>query len=235
MAKKHIYVSKKILADIGRGIYRTPANAIKEIVSNAFDACATWVRITTNAPYFDVFTCEDNGRGMSSKEFEKILHRIGSSTKRANRAKYIDYRGIKRPIIGKIGIGLLAVSQICDRFTVISKRKGKRDLFEATIGLLQFEQEDAYFSGEGRIALGEYDMKEMSTSGEEVNISYTKLIMESLKEGFKRDLNEEYRKQIIRPKETSSKVISYANFVESLSGLKDFKAITTYDKMIWEL
>ena len=55
-----INVNKKILADVGRGIYRSPANAMKELVSNAFDACATWVKITTNAPYFDIFTCEDN-------------------------------------------------------------------------------------------------------------------------------------------------------------------------------
>ena len=33
-----IRVSKKILADVSSGIYRTPANALKEIVSNAFDA-----------------------------------------------------------------------------------------------------------------------------------------------------------------------------------------------------
>jgi DNA mismatch repair ATPase MutL len=83
MPKEKIYVSKKILADIGRGIYRTPANAIKELVSNAFDACATWIKITTNAPYFDIFTCEDNGEGMIPDELKQILKRIGSSKKKS--------------------------------------------------------------------------------------------------------------------------------------------------------
>ncbi|MDI6891332.1 MAG: ATP-binding protein [Thermodesulfovibrionales bacterium] len=109
--KEKIYVSKKILADIGRGIYRTPANALKELVSNAFDACATWVKITTNAPYFDVFTCEDNGEGLASGELRQILQRIGSSVKRTGKGKgeFIDCKVAKRPVIGKIGIGLLAV------------------------------------------------------------------------------------------------------------------------------
>ena len=31
-----------------------------------------------------------------------------------------------RPIIGKIGIGLLAVAQICHKFTVISKKAGEK-------------------------------------------------------------------------------------------------------------
>ena len=171
MAKVSISVSKKILADVSRGIYRTPANAIKELVSNAFDACATWVNITTNSPYFDIFTCEDNGNGMSIEHFKRILERIGSSTKRADKAQFIDCNEIRRPIIGKIGIGLLAVSQICDEFTIISKEKGKEEKFEAHIKLLQFEEEDAYNNGEKSIDLGECELNSIYASEEEIPIS----------------------------------------------------------------
>src|SRR3972149_9118118 len=94
-----INVSKKILADISSGIYRTPANALKELVSNAFDASAHRVFISTNAPYFDVFTCEDDGEGITANEFEDVLKIIGSSTKRASGAQFKN----GRPIIGKIG------------------------------------------------------------------------------------------------------------------------------------
>ena len=38
-----INVSAKIIADISSGIYRTPANALKELISNSFDADATSV------------------------------------------------------------------------------------------------------------------------------------------------------------------------------------------------
>jgi len=72
-----IKVSKKILADVSSGIYRTPANAVKEVVSNAFDAGAHRVYISTNGPYFDTFTCKDDGEGISAKEFMEIMLRIG--------------------------------------------------------------------------------------------------------------------------------------------------------------
>lgn len=44
-----VRVSKKILADVISGIYMTPAEALKEVVSNAFDAGAHRVYISTNA------------------------------------------------------------------------------------------------------------------------------------------------------------------------------------------
>lgn len=235
MPKEKIYVSRKILADIGRGIYRTPANAIKELVSNSFDACATWIKITTNAPYFNIFTCEDNGEGMDPEEFKKILNRIGSSVKRAKGAKYIPYKKSKRPIIGKIGIGLLAVSQICDKFNIISKKKEQKEAFEATIDLLQFEKGEEYLSGEPGIALGEYEIKKISVPDEEISISYTKIIIESLKEGFHKVLKEEFKRQIIRPKSTIYKEKDFAVFVEKLSEFKDFKSVSAYDYMVWEL
>lgn len=235
MAKEEICVSRKILADIGRGIYRTPANAIKELVSNAFDACAGWVRISTNSPYFDIFTCEDNGDGMNPDEFKRILKRIGSSTKRAKKIETKDCKGAKRPIIGKIGIGIMAVSQICDKFTVISKKKGEKELFRATIDLLQFEVGDDYLSGEHDILLGEYEMEILSASEEEFPLSYTKIIMEPLKEGFRKKLKEEKRKQIIRPKYEASKALDSVLLLKSLYELRDFKGISIYDYMIWEL
>jgi hypothetical protein len=235
MAREKILVSKKILADIGRGIYRTPANAIKELVSNAFDACATWIKITTNTPYYDVITCEDNGEGMTSDEFKKILKRIGSSRKRADRVEYKNCKAAKRPIIGKIGIGLLAVSQICDKFTIISKKKGQKEAFKATIDLLQFEKDDAYLSGEAEITLGEYEMQPIFVPDEELPISYTKIVIGTLKEGFHKTLKAEVKKQIIRFKDNAPKAISFLKLVKILSQKKDFKAISTYDYMVWEL
>ena len=53
-----IEVSAKFIADISAGIYRTPANAFKELVSNSFDADATKVIITTDHPEYTVFTCK---------------------------------------------------------------------------------------------------------------------------------------------------------------------------------
>jgi len=176
-----INVSRKILANISSGIYRTPANALKELVSNAFDASAHKVVISTNAPYFDVFTCEDDGDGITTKDFEKIINIIGSIRKRAGGA---NVSSIGRPIIGKIGIGFLAVAQICTKFTVTSKKKGEKNYFQATIDLKQFEdveKEKGYTNGEGNISLGSCQIEEDIEDELGKDAHYTKIIMEELK------------------------------------------------------
>ena len=228
-----INVSKKILADISSGIYRTPANALKELVSNAFDAGAHKVVISTNAPYFNVFTCEDDGEGISAKDFEKIINIIGSSTKRAEGVTIKD----GRPIIGKIGIGFLAVAQICTKFTVISKKKGEKNYFQAKIDLKQFEEvekEKSFTNAEGKISLGSGDMEEDLEDELGKNAHYTKIIMEELKEGFHSNLVEEESKRMFKITEEAAKSESLINFIGSIKK-KTFNELSQYDQLIWEL
>jgi hypothetical protein len=82
---KPIFLSAKVFGHLSRGLYRTPAGAIKELISNSFDADATLVRIHTGFPRFETFSCEDDGTGMSVSEFERLMNRgIGSSYKRSS-------------------------------------------------------------------------------------------------------------------------------------------------------
>src|SRR5262245_2177033 len=60
-----IDVAASVIADISAGIYRSPAGALKELISNAFDADARVVRISTGAPHFNTFTCTDEGSGFT--------------------------------------------------------------------------------------------------------------------------------------------------------------------------
>ncbi len=229
-----INVSKKILADISSGIYRTPANALKELVSNAFDASAHRVYISTNAPYFDIFTCEDDGGGISAKEFEEILDIIGSSRKRLGGDVS---KKTGRPIIGKIGIGLLAVAQICNKFTVISKKEGEEKYFEATIDLKQFddvEKEKSYLQGEGKISLGTCQIEDDLKDEIGAKRHYTKIIMEELKEGFRTKLLQEESKRIFKITEKAAKSDNLIKFIESIKK-KNFNALSQYDQLIWEL
>jgi hypothetical protein len=228
-----ISVSKKILADISSGIYRTPANALKELVSNAFDASAHKVIISTNAPYFDVFTCEDDGEGITAKEFEEVLKIIGSSTKRAGGIHF--KKG--RPIIGKIGIGLLAVAQICHKFTVISKKAREKTYFEATIDLKQFEEvekDTSYWDGSGKISLGKCQIEDGLKDEVGPKRHYTKIIMEDLKEGFRNKLLEEEPKRIFKITEKAVKSENLIMFIDSIKK-KNFNELSQYDQLIWEL
>lgn len=234
MSTVSIRVSKKILADVSSGIYRTPANALKEIVSNAFDAGAHRVCISTNTPYFDTFTCEDDGEGISGEDFRKIMQRIGSSAKRS-RGTTSPKTG--RPIIGKIGIGLLSVAQICSRFAVISKRKGTSTYFHATVDLKQFEkieQEKAYKEGGGHIDLGTYEIEEGLTDEVGGDRHYTKIIMEEIKKGFKTKLVEEKTKTNFTITQKAKSSESFGDFIESIKN-KKFNEISQYDQLIWEL
>jgi hypothetical protein len=234
MYKFPINVSKKILADVSSGIYRTPANALKEVVSNAFDAGAHRVHISTNAPYFDVFTCEDDGEGIYAEDFKKIMTRIGASGKRVE-GKLVSQIG--RPIIGKIGIGLLAVAQICNKFSVISKKKGKKTYFHAMVDLKQFgdvEKERNYQQGSGDINLGTYEIEDGLEDEVGSDRHYTKIVMEDIKEGFRNNLVQEEDKQRFRFAEKAATNDCFVEFINDLK-LKPFNEVAQYDQLIWEL
>lgn len=138
-----IELSSKTLVHISSGIYRSSANALKELVSNAFDADAEVVRINTNFPQFDVLTCSDNGSGMTRRDFEHLMAGIGSSNKRVGEAEERNFTPIKkRPIIGRIGIGMLAIAQICYEFTITSHHSKSETAFEAVLNLKPPRRED---------------------------------------------------------------------------------------------
>jgi DNA mismatch repair ATPase MutL len=54
-------------------MYKTPAGALKELISNAYDAGATYTKIHTGFPRFDAFSCEDDGVGISKAKFIQLL------------------------------------------------------------------------------------------------------------------------------------------------------------------
>src|SRR5438046_1484294 len=112
---KPIYLSAKVFGHLSQGLYRTPAGAVKELISNSFDADATLVRIHTDFPRFETFSCEDNGTGMSQEEFLRLMNRgIGSSYKRQTTPTLTPT--YQRPLIGRLGLGILSLAQICTRF-----------------------------------------------------------------------------------------------------------------------
>ncbi len=117
---------------LSQGLYRTPAGAIKELISNSFDADATLVRIHTGFPQFETLSCEDDGSGISQDEFLRLMNRgIGISYKRSGTTDVTEV--YKRPLIGRLGLGILSVAQICTRFEILSHHKETKTAFRATI------------------------------------------------------------------------------------------------------
>jgi len=135
MAK--IKVHQKALAHLSRGLYRSPASALKELISNAWDANATWVRVNTGYPTFLQLSVQDNGKGFSREEFERLMGGgIGNSGKQPQEST-LDYG---RPTIGRLGIGMLGIAQICGSFTIVSKQANNRG-FKAKVNLYDLLRE----------------------------------------------------------------------------------------------
>lgn len=71
----------KVLARITDGIYRLPGSAIRELISNAYDADAENVYIETDVPRFNTMTIRDDGNGMSVSTLVNMLRHIGGVLK----------------------------------------------------------------------------------------------------------------------------------------------------------
>lgn len=165
MARGKIKVHEKALAHLSRGLYRSPASALRELVSNAWDANATTVHLSMNYPNFLQVAVEDNGEGFTREEFKTLMEGgIGNSAKRETQRRLIG----DRPLIGKLGIGMLGIAQMCGAFTVTSKpRRGKP--FQARVTLYDLLRERLDASDQTVVKTVSENLKEVDVGEYEFN------------------------------------------------------------------
>lgn len=140
---------ERVLSRITDGIYRQPGSAIRELVSNAYDADATQVVIKTDRPRFRTLSVEDDGMGMTPAALAHLLHHIGGSAKRSTEGAELGITSSEntacspsgRRLIGKIGIGLFSVAQLTYRFQIITKTADDRFRTVASVVLRQYSDE----------------------------------------------------------------------------------------------
>ena len=228
---RDIEVSSKVLGHISTGIYRSPGGAIKELVSNAFDADATRVAITTNWPSFDIITCRDNGSGITRKKFEAIMTReIGDSTKRAKPDRNTDdMTSLGRPIIGRLGIGMLGIAQICHEFNVISHDKDTQTAFSARVRLGDFLNEKASGISPDRDPEESTDVGEfmVETIEYEVDKVGTYVIASGMRSAFVRKFRETSGEDPLPSK--------FSEFLKRIHHARSVKILSNYWQMVWEL
>jgi len=106
------------------GIYKPFVKAFKELLSNAYDADADYVRVRL-ADEYNAIEIDDDGIGMTLFEFRSDFTRLGGSFKRLT-GRLTKKR---RPRIGSKGIGFLAVARYCSSMEILSstlrKHRGK--------------------------------------------------------------------------------------------------------------
>lgn len=139
----------RVIARVTDGIYRQPGSALRELISNAYDADATQVTINTDRPRFRRIVVEDDGLGMTPASLVHMLYHIGGSAKRTWVGAELGVTSGNdplrspggRPLIGKIGIGLFSVAQLTQSFQVITKVAGDNHRTIASVVLKQYSEQ----------------------------------------------------------------------------------------------
>lgn len=139
---------ERVLARVTDGIYRQPSSALRELINNAFDADASHVSISTDAPRFGSITVSDDGTGMTPEVLANMIRHIGGSAKRTQRGRAIGVTDKDDPnlskggrrLIGKIGIGLFSVAQLSRQFIITTKTAKSGFQLFAHVTLERFDE-----------------------------------------------------------------------------------------------
>ncbi len=173
--KGRMRVGAQILEQLSRGVYSTPEMAIKELISNSYDADATQVAIDTKSSPGSILI-SDNGHGMDYNDFDENYTYISKSPKVGKN----QVTELGRPVIGRLGIGFIAVSALCDTMIVSSAKRGSNTRFIAILDFSKFKGqifEDADFNDVSEYTLTNYEKKKKEES-------YTRIELKDLTEPF---------------------------------------------------
>lgn len=171
-----IEVNKDVVRHLSLGLYRNFALAIKELISNSYDAGATEVKIKLDLKNKRI-VIRDNGKGMDFKQFKEEYLRIGYYKEPA---KSVDELGRMR--IGTFGIGFLAPLPYCKLMKVITKKKGGTECIEAEINAENFFRKGTWDIREEKVP---YEIKDSDLPKED---GETIVVLEDIKPQIAEDL-----------------------------------------------
>jgi len=139
-------VASDVVRYFSLGLYQNFAIAVKELISNAYDAQATEVRIRLDLISGKIII-RDNGIGMDIKDLKERFLAIGASTRLSEET---DELGRKR--IGTFGIGSVAVFPYCDKVTVLTKKRNTERSIQLDIDSNRFFKGGTFKLGVGELA-----------------------------------------------------------------------------------
>jgi hypothetical protein len=186
-AEAVLQTDDRVLARITDGIYRQPSSALRELISNAYDADATEVYVVTDAPRYSQIEVRDNGSGMDEEALSRLIHHIGGSSKRTSRGKAVgttsnEDAGLSpggRRLIGKIGIGLFSVSQLTSHFQIVTKQKGADHRLVADVILKTYVEDGSEEAGDGLFETG--TVRVVSVPAEDSEAHGTQIILRQIR------------------------------------------------------
>lgn len=123
---KTISVDKRIVKILSASTYDNFPNALKEMITNAYDADSREVSITVDEKNESI-TIEDDGVGMTEEEFGLYLRIAGVKREK----KKTTSSG--RHVIGQFGVGFLAVFPFFRTFQIETKKARDEEILKAEI------------------------------------------------------------------------------------------------------
>lgn len=187
----------KVLARVTDGIYRFPGSAIRELISNSYDADAENVYIDTDVPRFNSMTIRDDGNGMSVDTLVNMIRHIGGSSKRTDKGKQLEVTDSedasrspkkKRKLIGKIGIGIFSVAQLTRDFEIITKREGDNFYSRARVTLFNYSDENVTQESERGQSFQTGNVDIWTEPTENLGAHGTDIILNNIKKSAKEQL-----------------------------------------------
>lgn len=134
--KSHITVDKNIVSLLSKFTYeRSFPYAVRELVSNSYDADASTARVDI-APENNRVVIHDDGNGMTRDEFDFYLRIAGQRRGKRETPKF----GRRR--IGQFGVGFLAILPFCETLQITSTTENSEELFTAEIPAWRFFKRD---------------------------------------------------------------------------------------------
>lgn len=120
MSDFEIKIDLNVLNHLGMSLYSNTPAVLTEIISNAWDADAQNVEITLDVEKGEVII-KDDGHGMSKDDIINKFLKVGYARREHGRAKS-DH--LKRQVMGRKGIGKLAMFSLANKIQVYSYKRG---------------------------------------------------------------------------------------------------------------
>lgn len=176
---KKITVDKRIVKILSIATYQNFPKALKEIITNSYDAGASLVQIDIDE-INEIITITDNGEGMSEEEFDFYL-RIAF---RSRTKKIVTKTG--RKVIGQFGVGFLSVFPFCNQYEIESKKRGTNEIVYSKIPTSKYFTSDMQLIDVADILIpGGKRIENVS-----VNKQYTKVTLRGFSELTREFFNE---------------------------------------------
>lgn len=135
---KSISVDKRIVRILSESTYENFPRALKELITNSYDADARTVKVTLDIKK-ELLVVEDDGKGMNENDFSFYIRIAGKK-----REKDENTTPLGRKIIGQFGVGFLSIFPFFKSYQIESKKAGTNTTLHANIPLYK------YFSDENK-------------------------------------------------------------------------------------